>query len=159
MLKEAGFPIKNGKRVNAAGEPITFEFLIDIQTFQPPHGLFIKNLATLGFDATSRIVDPVQYRARVEDFDFDVTVVRLSLSNTPGDALRTNFTSQAAATKGSYNFAGISNPAVDALVDKVIEAKTRPEMVIACRALDRVVRAGFYWIPHWYNPDHLLAYS
>jgi len=47
---------------------------------------------------------------------------------------------------------------VDALVDKVIEAKTRPEMVIACRALDRVVRAGFYWIPHWYNPDHRLAY-
>ena len=158
MLQEAGFPIKNGKRVNAAGEPITFEFLLDDTTFQPHHGLFIKNLATLGIDATSRIVDPVQYRARVQDFDFDVTVVRLSLSNTPGDALRTNFTSQAAAAKGSYNFAGISNPAVDALVDKVIEAKTRPEMVIACRALDRVVRAGFYWIPHWYNPDHRLAY-
>jgi microcin C transport system substrate-binding protein len=158
MLQEAGFPIKNGKRVNAAGEPITIEFLIDDATFQPHHTLFVKNLATLGVDATLRIVDPVQYRARVEDFDFDVTVVRLSLSTTPGDALRTNFTSQAAATKGSYNFAGISNPAVDALVDKVIEAKTRPEMVIACRALDRVVRAGFYWIPHWYNPNHRLAY-
>jgi microcin C transport system substrate-binding protein len=158
MLQEAGFPVKNGKRVNAAGEPITFEFLIDEVTFQPHHMLFIKNLATLGVDATLRIVDPVQYRARVEDFDFDVTVVRLSLSNTPGDALRTNFTSRAAATKGSYNFAGISNPAVDALVDKVIEAKTRPEMVTACRALDRVVRAGFYWIPHWYNPEHRLAY-
>jgi microcin C transport system substrate-binding protein len=100
----------------------------------------------------------VQYRARVEDFDFDVTSVRLSMSNTPGDTLRSNFTSQAAATKGSYNFAGISNPAADALVDKVIEAKTRAEMVIACRALDRVVRAGFYWIPQWYNPEHRLAY-
>jgi microcin C transport system substrate-binding protein len=158
MLQDAGFPIKNGKRVNAAGDPITFEFLIDSPTFQPHHGLFIKNLATLGIDATLRLVDPVQYRARVEDFDFDITSVRLSLSNTPGDALRSNFTSQAAATKGSYNFAGISNPAVDALVDKVIEAKTRAEMVIACRALDRVVRAGFYWIPQWYNPQHWLAY-
>jgi microcin C transport system substrate-binding protein len=158
MLQEAGFPIKNGKRANAAGEPITFEFLIDSPTFQPHHGLFIKNLATLGIDATLRLVDPVQYRARVEDFDFDVTSVRLSMSNTPGDALRSNFTSQAAATKGSYNFAGISNPAVDALVDKVIVAKTRLEMVIACRALDRVVRAGFYWIPQWYNPEHRLAY-
>jgi microcin C transport system substrate-binding protein len=158
MLQDAGFPIKNGKRVNAAGEPITFEFLIDSQTFQPHHGLFIKNLATLGVDATLRLVDPVQYRARVEDFDFDVTSVRLSMSYTPGDALRSNFTAQAAATKGSYNFAGISNPAVDALVDKVIEAKTRTEMVTACRALDRVVRAGFYWIPQWYNPEHWLAY-
>jgi microcin C transport system substrate-binding protein len=158
MLQDAGFPIKNGKRVNAAGEPITFEFLIDSATFQPHHGLFIKNLATLGIDATLRLVDPVQYRARVEDFDFDVTSVRLSMSNTPGDALRSNFTSQAAATKGSYNFAGISNPAADALVDKVVEAKTRAEMVTACRALDRVVRAGFYWIPQWYNPAHWLAY-
>jgi microcin C transport system substrate-binding protein len=158
MLQEAGFPIKNGKRVNAAGEPITFEFLFDDPQLQAHHNPFIKNLATLGIDATLRIVDPVQYRARVEDFDFDVTMERLSLSNTPGDALRTNFTSQAAATKGSYNFSGISNPAVDALVDKVIEAKTRVEMVTACRALDRVVRAGFYWIPQWYNPAHRLAY-
>jgi microcin C transport system substrate-binding protein len=158
MLQEAGFPIKNGKRVNAAGEPITFEFLVDDPQLQAHHNPFIKNLATLGIDATLRIVDPVQYRARVEDFDFDVTMERLSLSNTPGDALRSNFTSQAAATKGSYNFAGISNPAVDALVDKVIEAKTRAEMVTACRALDRVVRAGFYWIPQWYNPAHRLAY-
>jgi microcin C transport system substrate-binding protein len=158
MLQEAGFPIKNGKRVNAAGEPITFEFLVDDPQLQAHHNPFIKNLATLGIDATLRIVDPVQYRARVEDFDFDVTMERLSLSNTPGDALRTNFTSQAAATKGSYNFSGISSPAVDALVDKVIEAKTRAEMVTACRALDRVVRAGFYWIPQWYNPAHRLAY-
>jgi microcin C transport system substrate-binding protein len=158
MLQEAGFPIKNGKRVNAAGEPITFEFLFEEPTLQPHHGLLIKNLATLGIDATQRIVDPVQYRARVEDFNFDVTSVRLIMSNTPGDTLRTNFTSQAAATKGSYNFAGMADPAVDALVDKIIEAKTRPEMVTACRALDRVVRAGFYWIPQWYNPVHRLAY-
>jgi microcin C transport system substrate-binding protein len=158
MLQEAGFPIKNGKRVNAAGEPITFEFLIESTTIQPHHMLFVKNLATLGIDATVRLVDPVQYRARVEDFDFDVTSVRLSLSNTPGEALRTNFTSRSAAIKGSYNYAGMADPAIDALVERVIDAKTRPEMVIACRALDRVVRAGFYWIPHWYNPFHRLAY-
>jgi microcin C transport system substrate-binding protein len=159
MLQEAGFPIRNGKRVNAAGEPITFEFLIDEPTFQPHHMPFIKNLATLGIDATLRMVDPVQYRARVQDFDFDVTVQRFNLStNTPGDALRTYFTSQTAATKGSFNLSGISHPAIDELVNKVIEAKRRAEMVIACRALDRVVRAGMYWIPQWYNPNHRLAY-
>ncbi len=158
ILQEAGFPIKNGKRVNAAGEPITIEFLVDDQTFLPHHAALIKNLATLGIDATPRLVDPVQYRARVDDFDFDVTVERFSLTTTPGDVLRNYFSSRAAATKGSYNLAGMANPAIDALVDKIIEAKTRPEMVIACRALDRVVRAQFYWIPHWYNPNHRLAY-
>ncbi len=158
ILQEAGFPIKNGKRVNAAGEPITFEFLIDEQTFQPHHMPLIKNLATLGIDATLRIVDPVQYRSRVDDFDFDVTVERFNFSTTPGDSLRSYFSSQAASTKGSFNLAGMANPAIDALIDKIIEAKTRPELVIACRALDRVVRAGFYWIPHWYNPAHRLAY-
>jgi microcin C transport system substrate-binding protein len=158
MLQEAGFPIKNGKRINLLGEPITFEFLLDEPSFQPHHMPLIKNLATLGIDATLRIVDPVQFRARVEGFDFDVTIERFNLSTTPGDALRTYFTSQAAATKGSFNLAGMANPAIDDLVNKVIEAKTRPEMVIACRALDRVVRAGMYWIPQWYNPSHRLAY-
>jgi microcin C transport system substrate-binding protein len=159
ILQDAGFPIKNGKRVNAAGEPITIEFLVDEPTFLPHHAALIKNLAILGIDATSRVVDPVQYRARVEDFDFDVTPERLAtFSTTPGDSLRNYFSSRAAATKGSYNLAGMANPAIDALVDKIIEAKTRAEVVIACRALDRVVRAGFYWIPHWYNPNHRLAY-
>jgi microcin C transport system substrate-binding protein len=158
MLAEAGFPIKNGKRVNAAGEPITIEFLIDDQTFQPHHTLFVKNLATLGIDATIRLVDPVQYKAREEDFDFDVTVQRFSFTTTPGDSLRNYFSSRAAATKGSYNLAGIADPAVDALVDKIMQAPTRPELVFACRALDRVVRSGFYWIPHWFNPSHRFAY-
>jgi microcin C transport system substrate-binding protein len=158
MLQDAGFPIKGGKRVNTAGEPITFEFLIDDPQLQAHHMPLVKNLATLGIDATVRIVDPVQYRARVEDFDFDVTIERFSLTTTPGDALRNNFSSLAATTKGSFNLAGMASPAIDALVDKIIEAKTRPELVIACRALDRLIRAGFYWIPHWYNPAHRLAY-
>jgi microcin C transport system substrate-binding protein len=158
MLQDAGFPIRGGKRVNAKGEPISFEFLIDDQTFEPHHMPFIKNLATLGIDATLRVVDPVQYRARVDDFDFDVTVERFNFSTTPGDSLRAYFSSQAADTKGSFNLAAIANPAIDALIDRVIAANTRPELVIACRALDRVIRAGFYWIPQWYNPTHRLAY-
>ena len=106
------------------------------------------------------MVDPVQYRARVDDFDFDITVERFSFSSTPGDLLRGYFTSQAAATKGSQNLAGIAEPAVDALVDVIIAAKSRPDLTTACRALDRVIRAGRYWIPHWYLavlPDRLLG--
>ncbi len=158
ILGDAGFPIKGGKRVNPKGEPVTFEFLIDEPTFEPHHMPFIKNLRTLGIEATLRIVDPVQYRARVEDFDFDVTVDRFSFSTIPGDSLRVYFSALAAATKGSQNLAGIADPAIDALIEKIIAAETRPELVTAARALDRVVRSGYYWIPHWYKASHRIAY-
>jgi len=158
LLQEAGFVIKDGKRVTSKGERISAEFLIDEPSFQPHHMPFIKNLATLGIDATLRIVDPVQYRARVDDFDFDLTVQRFSFSSTPGDSLRTFFTSQAAATKGSQNLAGMADPVIDALVDKIIGAATREELTAACKALDRVIRAGRYWIPHWYKASHWIAY-
>jgi microcin C transport system substrate-binding protein len=158
ILSDAGFPIKGGKRVNAKGEPITFEFLIDEPTFEPHHMPFIKNLRTLGIEATLRIVDPVQYRARVDDFDFDVTVDRFGFSTIPGDSLRVYFSSLAAATKGSQNLAGIADPAIDALIDKIIAAQTRAELVTAARALDRVIRSGYYWVPHWYKASHRIAF-
>ena len=157
-LTEAGCVLKDGKRLLPNGQPITIEFLLDEPTFTPHHQTYIKNLATLGIAATLRIVDPAQYRARVDAFDFDITVERFSFSETPGDSLRTYFTSQAAATKGSQNLAGIADPAVDALVDIIISAKTREELSTACRALDRVVRAGRYWIPHWNKASHWIAY-
>jgi len=158
LLQEAGYTIRDGKRVNAKGERITAEFLIDEPTFQPHHLPYIKNLATIGIEATLRIVDAVQYRKRVDEFDFDMTVQRFSFSATPGDALRNYFTSQAASVKGSQNLAAIADPVVDALVDTIIAAETRPDLTAACKALDRVVRAGRYWVPHWYKPSHWVAY-
>ena len=158
LLQEAGFPIKDGKRVDAKGEPIVIEFLIDEPTFQPHHMPFIKNLGTVGIDATLRIVDPVQFRKRVDDFDFDITVQRFSFSSTPGDSLRSYFSSQAASVKGSQNLAGMMDPAIDALIEQIIAAEARPALVTACRALDRVIRAGRYWVPHWYLAAHRIAY-
>jgi microcin C transport system substrate-binding protein len=158
LLQEAGFAVKDRKRVLPNGEPVTIEFLIDEPTFQPHHLTYIKNLETLGMTATLRIVDPVQYRKRVDDFDFDITVQRFGFSSTPGDSLRSYFSSQAAAIKGSQNVAGIADPAIDALIDKIIAAETRQELTFACRALDRVIRAGRYWIPHWYKASHWIAY-
>ena len=122
LLTDAGFPIKDGKRLLPSGEPLVIEFLIDEPTFEPHHQPYIKNSRTLGIEATLRMVDPVQYRTRVDDFDFDMTIERLSFSATPGDSLRTYFSSQAAATKGSQNLAGIANPAIDALIDQIIAA-------------------------------------
>jgi microcin C transport system substrate-binding protein len=158
LLKEAGFAIKDGKRVTLRREPISFEFLIDEPSFQPHHMPFIKNLGTLGIEATLRIVDPVQYRKRVDDFDFDLTIQRFGFSSTPGDSLRSYFSSQAAAMKGSQNIAGISDPVIDALIEKIIAADSRTSLTTACRVLDRVIRSGRYWVPHWYKASHWLAY-
>ncbi len=158
LLQEAGYVIKDGKRVMPNGERITIEFLIDEPDFQPHHLPFIKNLATLGIDATLRIVDPVQFRARLDGFDFDLIIERFQFSSTPSEALRTYFSSEAAKTKGSHNLAGIADPAIDALIDKIIAAPTRPQLVTACRALDRVFRAGRYWIPQWFLASHRIAY-
>ncbi len=158
LLAAAGCEIKNGKRVLPDGTPIVIEFLIDEQTFEPHHLPYIRNLGTLGIQASLRVVDPVQYRRRVDDFDFDITVERFGFSSTPGDSLRSYLSSLAAKTKGSQNLAGIADPAMDALIDAVIAAKTRDDLNIACRALDRVFRAGRYWIPHWYKASHWIAY-
>ena len=158
MLQDAGLVIKDNKRVLPNGDVFTIEFLLDEPSFQPHHATFIKNLGLLGIETSIRLIDAVQYRARVEEFDFDVTVERMSMSATPGDSLRPYFSSQAATTKGSYNLAGIANPAIDALIEKAIGAETRSDLTTACRALDRVFRAGRYWIPQWYRSTHPIAY-
>src|SRR5205085_3716314 len=88
----------------------------------------------------------------------DFMINRISFALTPGDGLRTFFTSEAAATKGSQNLAGVADPVIDALVDKIMAAASREELNAACRALDRVFRSGRYWIPHWYKPSHWIAY-
>jgi microcin C transport system substrate-binding protein len=158
LLQEAGFSVKDGKRVSPRGAHVSIEFLLDEPSFQPHHMTFIKNLVLLGFDATLRMVDPVQFRKRVDDFDFDLVVQRFAFNSTPGDSLRTYFTAQAAALKGTQNLAGIADPVIDALVEKIVAADSREALVAACRALDRVFRAGRYWIPHWYKATHWLAF-
>jgi microcin C transport system substrate-binding protein len=158
LLNDAGLVIKDGKRLLPNGEVFKVEFLIDEPSIQPHHAPYVKNLGTLGIEASVRMVDPVQYRARLEDFDFDMTIQRFSMSATPGDGMRPFFTSQAAQTKGSYNLAGISNPAIDALIEKILGAENRADLTVACRAFDRVFRAGRYWVPQWYRTNHPIAY-
>jgi microcin C transport system substrate-binding protein len=158
LLNDAGCAMKDGKRMTAQGEPFRIEFLLDEPAFQAHHMPYIKNLGTLGIEATLRLVDPVQFRARRDDFDFDITIERFGFSTVPGDSLRSFFSIQSAATKGSNNLAGIADPAVDAMMDQVIAADTRVKLVVAARALDRIIRAGRYWVPQWYAASHRLAY-
>jgi microcin C transport system substrate-binding protein len=158
LLAAAGYPIKDGKRVDASGAPITIEFLLDEPGLEPHHMPYIKNLAILGITATLRTVDPVQYRRRRDAFDFDITVERFGFSTTPGEELRAYFGSQSAGLEGSNNLAGITDPVIDALIEAIIAADNRAALVNACRALDRVIRAGRYWIPHWFKASYWIAY-
>ncbi len=143
---------------NANGQTLTIEFL-DFEPGLEPHTMaFIQNLNRLGIEASIRRVDPAQYQARLNEFDFDITSRRYNMSMTPGESLQLVFGSESANTKGSRNLSGIADPAIDALIDIAINAETRETLVTACRALDRVIRAGHYWVPAWYKGSHWLAF-
>jgi microcin C transport system substrate-binding protein len=158
LLDEAGWRVKDRKRVNDRGEQLSVEYLTFEPVFERVIAPYVKNLKLLGIDARIRQVDPAQYQQRLKDFDFDVTTQRYVMRNTPGVELRSYFGSQAADLDGSLNLAGIKDPAVDALIEKVVAAKTREDMTTAARALDRVLRAGYYWVPHWYKGTNTVAY-
>lgn len=143
---------------NAAGERLEVEILIHEEGFERIIGPYIKNLRSAGIDATLRRVDPAQYEQRLKTFDFDLAIQRYSLRLTPGVELRNFWGSDSAKTDGSFNLAGIADPVVDALVAKIMAASSRPELLAATRAVDRVLRAGHYWVPHWYKGAHNLAY-
>lgn len=143
---------------NAAGEQLEIEFLIFEEGFERIIGPYVRNLRTIGIDATIRRVDPAQYERRVKSFDFDITIQRYSMKLTPGVELKNFWGSEAARTEGSFNLAGIADPVIDALADRVTAARSRAELVTAARAADRVLRAGHYWIPHWYKAAHNVAH-
>ena len=140
------------------GAPLTIEFLDFSSALQPHTMPFIQNLGKLGIRATMRIVDAAQYKSRTDAFDFDVVTAANGGLTTPGADLRVAFTSQAAAQNASRNLAGISDPVVDALVETIADAKSRQDLNAACRALDRVLRAGHYWVPMWYRDTAWIAY-
>lgn len=161
LLRDAGYEQKNGKLVNAkTGEPFTIEFLADDPADERFIGPFMASLRKLGIDAQIRVVDNAQYTARVNDFDFDITTpnVVLSQSLSPGNEQRDFWGSGAADTPGSRNYMGIKNPAVDKLIDRIIFAKDRDELVAATHALDRVLLWNYYAVPQWYDDRIKIAY-
>lgn len=158
LLMEAGWQQTPQGLRNAKGELFSVEVLIDSPSFERIVAPYIKNLKAIGVDATMRRVDAAQYERRLKDFDFDLTTQRYALRLTPGVELKTYWGSQAAATTGSFNLAGIADPVLDQLIDKIITATSRDELRTATRAADRVLRAGHYWVPQWYKGAHNLAF-
>ena len=158
LLDEAGCKMKDRVRVCPNGEVLEIEFLIYEGTFERVIAPYIKNLQAIGVPASIRRVDSAQYQRRVKAFDFDVVTSRFVMRLTPGNEMRNYWASENANVEGSVNLAGIKDPVVDALLDKVVEAKSREELVAATRAIDRVLRAGHYWVPQWYKASHHIAY-
>jgi microcin C transport system substrate-binding protein len=158
LLRQAGCKREGGVLKLPNGQPFTIEFLDSSGFLQPHTQPFQANLKRLGIEGRSRIVDAAQYQQRLNNYDFDMTSRALVGSTTPGDDLRVVYGSEAARTPGGQNLAGIDHPAVDALIERIGNAETRQELTIACRALDRVLRAGHYWIPMWFKASNWLAY-
>ena len=158
LLRAAGCKRDGARLLLPDGKPFSIEFLDSGSGLQPHTEPFQANLKKLGIEAKSRIVDAAQYRKRLDEFDFDMITMALSGTNTPGDDLRVVFGSVAAKTAGSRNVAGIEDPVVDALVERIGLAATRAELTVAAKALDRVLRAGRYWVPMWYRDSAWIAY-
>jgi microcin C transport system substrate-binding protein len=140
------------------GKPFEIEFLDFDNALEPHTAPFIKNLKLLGIEARYRVVDAAQYKRRLDDFDYDVVTSRFGLGLTPGDFMRLTFGSEAASLPGSHNASGIANKVVDALIEKALVVDTREQLTFICRAIDRILRAGHYWVPMWNKPNHLVAY-
>jgi len=158
LLKEAGFEIRDRRLVGRDGKPVSVEFLIQDPGYERGLGFYKPNLERLGIASTIRLVDSVQYQNRVRNFDFDIITTSWPQSISPGNEQRDFFSSQAADIPGSRNRPGIKNPAVDALIERIIFAKDRDELVAACRAMDRVLLWNFYVVPQFDLPYERYAH-
>ena len=157
LMQQAGWTVKDGKLVDGKGETLKAEFLLVQPDFERIVLPYIDNLKKIGVDATARIVDTSQYKRRTDDFDYDIIIDGFGQSHSPGNEQRDLWGSEAAKRPGSQNSVGIQSPAIDALIERVIAAGNREDLVAATRALDRVLLWGFYVVPQWYYPFDRIA--
>lgn len=159
LLESAGWTIKDRKLVNAGtGAPFEFEILLVSPTFERIVLPYTRNLERIGITAKVRTVDQTQYQQRIDDFDFDMVISTFGQSLSPGNEQRDFWGSKVANTNGSRNLAGVNDPVVDALVDRIIAAPDRQSLIDRTRALDRVLLWNFYVIPQWHNRVFRVAY-
>jgi microcin C transport system substrate-binding protein len=161
LLNQAGWEVRDMQLVErTGGAPMRFEILLVNQAFERVVLPFVRNLAKLGIDARVRLVDQSQYINRLREFDFDMIVGGWGQSDSPGNEQRSFWGSKAAATPGSRNYAGVSDPVVDELVELVISAPDREALIERTRALDRVLLWGDYVIPNWHTRvDRILWWN
>ena len=149
LLKEAGFQVREQKLVDSTAKPVTVEILVQDPSSERIALFFKPSLERIGVATSVRVVDEAQYQNRIRGFDFDMIIDQWGESLSPGNEQREFWGSQAAAQPGSRNTIGIKNPAVDALIEQVIFAKDRDQLVAATKALDRVLLWNFYVVPQF----------
>jgi microcin C transport system substrate-binding protein len=152
LLKEAGYEIRDRRLVDPSGKPVTVEILADDPSLERISLFFKPSLERIGVTTSIRVVDSAQYENRLRSFDFDIITHTWGESLSPGNEQRDYWGSQSADVSGSQNLTGIKNPAVDTLIDRIIFAKSRAELVAATKALDRVLLWNFYVVPQYTYP-------
>ncbi len=158
LLAEAGWTVQDGVLKNAKGEAFVIDVLLVQKGFDRIFAPYAHNLKKLGIEMNYRTVDDSLYKRRLDKFEFDMVVISFPQSVSPGNELMNMFHSQAAEIEGSRNLPGIVDPVVDAMIEKIINAENREELVIAAHALDRVLLHGEYLMPNWYIDKHRIAY-
>ena len=159
LLKDAGWQVKDGVLTNTkTGKPMEVEFLLVSPLFERIVQPYLRNLERLGIKGSIRLVDSAQYTRRLNVFDYDIVVGNFAQSDSPGNEQRDFWGSEAADHEGSTNLIGIKDPAIDKLIDHIIFAKDREELVAATRALDRVLLAHDFVVPQWFSPNERIAY-
>ena len=159
LLKQAGWSFKGEQLVNdKTGQPFQFEILNDDPQMERVTLPFIQNLKRLGITANLRTVDVSQFEQRINNFDYDMTVVVIPQSLSPGNEQREFFGSAASDQPGSRNQLGIKRKPIDQLVEELIASPTRADLVAHVHALDRVLQYGYYVIPQYHLADYWVAY-
>lgn len=157
ILKKAGWKFEN-KQLVKDGKKFKFEILVRNKSFNKILNPLIKNLKKIGITATIRTLDQVAYYNKIKEFDYDMILTNYRVSLSPGNELRNYFGSKETKMNGSRNYIGIESPAVDAMIDHIVSAQKRKDLVTAVRALDRILTHNHYVIPNWYTPVNRLAY-
>ena len=159
LLEQAGWKVgDDGALRNGIGESFNFEVLSYSPTLERIATPWVRNLAKLGIGVTLRVADPALYQRRLDGFDYDVTTHLLPMSQTPGNELIDMFASESADRQGSSNLQGIRDPLVDKVINRLLRAETRHELVTAARVLDRALRRGWYVVPHFHLAMHRIAH-
>jgi microcin C transport system substrate-binding protein len=159
LLRKAGWRIVNNRLINPKdGKPLIIEFLLVSPAFERVVAPFIRNLKRLGVEGRIRTVDPAQYLNRLQQFDYDVIVSTFGQSRSPGNEQRNYWSSSAVKRPGSRNWIGVSNPAIDSLIDKIVSARNRKSLIIATRALDRILQWSHFVVPQWHIREDRVAW-
>ncbi len=158
LLDEAGWTVgDDGLRRNAAGETLTIEIIEDSPTFDRVHLPFIDNLKAAGIDAIYSRIDPAQMTDRSRNYDFDMMVDQFPMSLEPSSGLKQYFGSET-ADQSVFNSMGLKSEAVDTLIEHVMNAENKAELATSVKALDRTLRAYYFWVPQWFNDAYRVAY-